>query len=217
MPTVLLACDRMRKGASLVLVGTTTLLVVGLALAPDSAFAYQRALSAHGAKLRWAFPSLRVWVASLPDDVSPDAATNAASAALSTWSTVECSRLSFLEDPRAQIVVRAVDASSWPHPPTLAAHTHVESDADTGRLHSAEILLNRAFRFSTSGAEGSLDLESILAHELGHALGLAHSRKRDALMRAGIKPGEVRRALERDDRDAVCALFPRATASAPAP
>lgn len=188
----------------------TLALAVGLALtAPSPAGAYRWAKSAHGARLNWVAPSLRVWFERLPPELESDAARFVTRRALRAWMAPDCTRLALIEDPRAQIVVRWVPADAWPHPPTLAAHTDVRSDAGTGRIRGATVLLNGAFRFALAPDGEALDFESILTHELGHALGLAHSRKRRALMRAGIKPGVQKRELAPDDIDGVCALFPR--------
>jgi hypothetical protein len=62
---------------------------------------------------------------------------------------------------------------------------------------------------------GWYDLETVLLHELGHALGLDHSATTDSVMYAGYLG--VRRALALDDVYGVTILYPRPEPVAPAP
>jgi hypothetical protein len=55
----------------------------------------------------------------------------------------------------------------------------------------------------------AFDLASVLTHESGHLLGLAHSEDAEATMFASASPGEVnKRTLASDDAQAVCAAYP---------
>ena len=68
-----------------------------------------------------------------------------------------------------------------------------------------DVTLDVQDSWSTTGAPGTNDVETVLLHELGHALGLAHSGFRGARMFPTITAGA--RALSIDDQVAFGALY----------
>ncbi len=75
-----------------------------------------------------------------------------------------------------------------------------------GFITEADIALNTSEIFSTSGAFGTYDLESILLHEIGHLLGLEHSDLPGSVMSSFIRKNGVlslgadhQRTLSRSD------------------
>lgn len=68
----------------------------------------------------------------------------------------------------------------------------------------------------TTGAAATIDFQSVVTHELGHALGLGHSSVTTAVMAGTYEPGTIRRELTADDRAAVEALYGAVPVDAPA-
>ncbi len=90
------------------------------------------------------------------------------------------------------------------------ALTTTSFDPDTGELLGADIELNLRDHTFTIGDEGVLvDLESVLSHEVGHFLGIAHSDDVDATMFPFYQEGTTEiRSLSADDETAICILYP---------
>jgi hypothetical protein len=104
----------------------------------------------------------------------------------------------------------------WPYTGagnTLALTT-VTYDFGTGEIHDADIEINGTDEFLTPGVKGidDHDLLSIMTHEAGHFLGLAHSKAPDAIMQISLQPRTVRTTLSADDIEGICAIYPPSTA-----
>lgn len=105
---------------------------------------------------------------------------------------------------------------NWPHLETDAeaaiAVTSVLFDKYTGEIYDADVELNSfGTNFTTDTDVGNIDLESVVQHESGHFLGLAHSQDTEATMYATLDPkaGETKkRTLNRDDVEGICAIYP---------
>ena len=102
------------------------------------------------------------------------------------------------------------------------ARTRVFYDPDTGDISEADIVINplpysgdgESLQFSTDGTPGTYDLESTLAHEIGHLLGLNHSHVIGATMQASQAlngtyglPAITERTLSDADQAAVRGLY----------
>jgi hypothetical protein len=102
------------------------------------------------------------------------------------------------------------------------ARTRVFYDPDTGEITEADIVINpypysqggAPLQFSTDETAGTYDLESTLAHELGHLLGLSHSNVIGATMQTSQalngtygQPATTERSLSEADETAVRTLY----------
>lgn len=95
------------------------------------------------------------------------------------------------------------------------ATTSVSFDKATGEIWDADIAINSANNALTvRNNKVGTDLESVLVHEIGHFIGLAHSNvdgsngDQSAIMYASYNPGTIHRNLESDDIDGVCEIYP---------
>ncbi|MET0790998.1 MAG: matrixin family metalloprotease [Polyangiaceae bacterium] len=114
----------------------------------------------------------------------------------------------------ANIVVFRED--SWPYTGGQDALglTRIRFDPDTGAIYDSDIEVNAVDEPLSVGdpVPGSVDLDSLLTHEAGHLLGLAHNTlDKTATMFPGYQPGSIElRSLAADDIAGICAIYPHA-------
>lgn len=137
----------------------------------------------------------------------PDGGT--ASIAFSPTEDVQC-KLPQANKQGANVNVVFFRDDEWPYrgiDGTLATTT-VTYDGD-GSIWDADIAVNAAFNDVTlSNTDAEYDVPSIVVHEVGHFMGIAHSPDDDALMAPTYTPGTLRRDLGDDDIAALCAIYP---------
>jgi hypothetical protein len=75
-------------------------------------------------------------------------------------------------------------------------------------VDEADMAMNTKFTWNTNGTD-DFDVESVVLHENGHALGLGHSSVNAAVMYTSYQA--IRRDLHQDDMDGVVALYPNST------
>jgi hypothetical protein len=111
----------------------------------------------------------------------------------------------------ANIVVFRED--SWPYTGGQDALglTRVRFDPATGDIWDSDIEVNAVDEPLSIGnaVPGSVDLDSLLTHEAGHLLGLAHTLVSTATMFPGYKAGTIDlRTLAADDIAGICEIYP---------
>lgn len=148
-----------------------------------------------------------------------------------TWSQVACPGGGYASITFAELPETPCDAAGFePDGPNVnavilqdddwkfkednnVAKTSVHFDASSGEILDSDLEINTAVNlFSTVDklvkGERYLDLQTVVTHEVGHMLGLAHSDRVDSVMFALYKGGLSGRKLTRDDVAALCAIYP---------
>jgi hypothetical protein len=125
---------------------------------------------------------------------------------------VECDQVQYQPDQPNQHVIVFRD-SSWPHNDSsnTLGLTTVTFEVSTGELYDADTEINGTLPLSVGDPvpQGSYDVESIITHEMGHFLGLAHSGDTSATMFARYSRGSTSmRALGADDVAGLCSIYP---------
>lgn len=114
------------------------------------------------------------------------------------------------EAPNANIWMYRDDF--WPYASSSAtlALTTVTYNVKTGEIFDADVEINSAESPITVGDENvQFDLDSIITHESGHFLGLAHTCDKSATMFFSYGLGDTKlRSLETDDIAGICAIYP---------
>lgn len=188
-----------------------TAIGASLVICAGSAHAYELQVTPAGQPVRWQVDEVAWDVSGLAAAPQARGAVLAAARrALDTWSAAGGPVL--VEGAGAVASIRwATDPDDPGVDPDVLAETHLAFDTDTGELLRAEIVVNGAgFRWAAGdgGCSDAFDLESTLAHELGHALGLKHSAVADATMFTHPSPcARDRRDLAADDVAAIDALY----------
>ncbi len=191
-----------------------------LAALSGDASSYTIKASSTGAHLKWADGD----VVFTPD---PMVDTGVTQTSLGTWQAVfapDTVTLSLAAPVAAAPhagdgvnTVRWATASDDPDiEPGVLANTYLAYRAADGAIQDADVVLNAVdFHWATTLADcgNEYDVQSALTHELGHALGLAHSLGHpEATMFATGDACEIgKRDLDPDDTAAIAELYPTPT------
>jgi hypothetical protein len=127
---------------------------------------------------------------------------------------VECDQVQYSSDQGNQHVIIFYD-TGWPYAAdtvnTLGLTT-ITFNPDTGELYDADMAINSGpdIRLSLSDPVpvDGYDFQSIITHETGHFLGMAHSGNDTATMFAHYTQGTTwMRDLSADDTDGICSVY----------
>jgi len=92
----------------------------------------------------------------------------------------------------------------------VIAVTLVTSSGPDRAIFDADVFFNPQTPLSTSPASNQVDFESVLIHELGHAVGLGHNDNcvvAPTVMESSISSGEIRRGLQSPEMEGVQFLY----------
>lgn len=118
------------------------------------------------------------------------------------------------QNPAANENIVVFRDKTWPYNDAgnPLALTTVTFNADTGEILDADIEVNTADKGVTAQEPlppTGYDLQSIITHEAGHFLGLAHSKVTNATMEPRYDRGQTGlRTLENDDERGICTIYP---------
>jgi hypothetical protein len=124
---------------------------------------------------------------------------------------VACDQVQYNADQGNQHAIIFYD-NDWPYHDTVnvLGLTTIWFNPDTGELYDADMAINATVALSLGDPvpEGGYDLQSIITHETGHFLGLAHSGDLNATMVASYQQGTSwMRTLSADDKDGICSVY----------
>lgn len=135
---------------------------------------------------------------------------------VSATEPVDCGEVRYNQKGSNQNVVVFRD-QTWQYsdPNNTLGLTTVTFNADTGEIYDADMELNGSGKNLSVGdavPSNGYDLLSVVTHEAGHFLGLAHATDSRATMYASYKPGTATlRSLTADDVAGLCAIYPMAS------
>lgn len=121
---------------------------------------------------------------------------------------VACGEQGFdTEGPNANVIVFRDD--DWPYSSRALALTTVTYGLDTGVIRDADMEINTAgVEFTFDDVAPAYDFQSIITHEAGHFLGLAHSSVEGSTMVLSYEKGTTDlRSLDADDAAGICAVY----------
>lgn len=193
----------------------TIALLAALLIAP-SAEAYTMMQNDYGASLYWRQMPIKIAInPENPYGLSDDEVEDAVLTAAETWEAVgaaiEFEYLGFTDTAEMgfdqENVVFFTD--QWEQGDSKAAMTYNWTTED-GAIVSFDVGINSEnYEWTTDELDPVMDIENVMAHELGHVLGLGHSDIDDlATMWESTSPGElIKRSLRPDDENGLLANY----------
>lgn len=175
---------------------------------------------------KWSVPDVPLWINPVNADMSESAATTAILNAAAHWSDQSSARIRFyyagrtsgaslVNNGRNEVFFRNTTNGG------LGGSTYYWYGADGRLLDSDTVFYDGGTKFfaGSSGCSGGHYLEDVATHELGHALGLNHSRVTGATMYPTVSVwcSQAWRTLSADDRAGIEAIYPGGTTESSPP
>lgn len=140
---------------------------------------------------------------------------NAPGIAVSNIGAASCAQVRYNPDsPNQNLIVFRDDGWPYDDPNSTLGLTTVTFNAETGEVYDADMEINSSARnlsITDQVPSNGFDLASVVTHEAGHFLGLAHATDARSTMFASYKPGTIAlRSLAPDDIAGMCAMYPNA-------
>jgi hypothetical protein len=143
---------------------------------------------------------------------SGGAATSRVTIDMKDLGPVSCGEVAYNQaSPNQHVIVFRDDA--WPHndASNTLALTTVVFNPDSGELYDADMEINTAqvkVTLADPVPSDGYDFASIVTHETGHFLGMAHSGDPHSTMFAHYQPGSTAmRGLTADDVHGICSIY----------
>lgn len=128
---------------------------------------------------------------------------------------VSCSRQEYnqgRDSGNANIWMFRDDAWPYANSNETLALTTITFNVENGEIYDADVEINsydENKNLSIGDGRIGSDLLSIVTHEAGHFLGLAHSEEKEATMFPQYMPGQTKlRTLDPDDVQGICDIYP---------
>jgi len=198
---------------SLVLAG---LVLVGGSAPPARAYV---SMKWGQSELKWGSSNVTYYIhTSGSADVTSSQLEAAIAGAFQAWQDVTCSTIAFTyggrrsSDPENGIFIRFQETNWDPSVGDAAAYS-VPTSFSGSRFRSTEIVFNgEDITWTTDAAQAATgarsDIQGVAAHEIGHSLGLEHTRHVEATMFFSSGLSADLRTLADDDQRGICYLYP---------
>jgi hypothetical protein len=190
-------------------VAISLVMLLAAASVPATARAYECTLDAKSCLVapRWASRIVPYTIESPPADspITAEAWKKAVNDSFARWSAPACTDLQVEEQAASEHRIRII-TQGWMKSPAQAASTHLAYDGVTGAIAVATIEVNAEHHAYSIGTcePGTLDLETVLTHEIGHYIGFAHPCEFDGVNDfVTTAKGEVIPACPRDSCDQI--------------
>jgi hypothetical protein len=126
---------------------------------------------------------------------------------------VQCAEVRYNTDsPNQNLIVFREDAWPYNDAANTLGLTTVTFNAESGEIYDADMEINatgKNLSITDTVPANGFDLLSVVTHEAGHFLGLAHATITTATMFASYKPGTTTlRSTTDDDVAGLCAIYP---------